>query len=78
MLLGDLAMPEAYPDVEMANISVKYTHEQGKFIVENTAPHVDYGVHPKGIFFIMISKRVQLLLKGQKRLIAINSQKCWR
>ncbi|EHK23393.1 uncharacterized protein TRIVIDRAFT_64161 [Trichoderma virens Gv29-8] len=57
-LLGELAMPVAYPEVEMVNINVNYTHEQGKYIAENTAPHIDYGVHPKGIFFIIILRNV--------------------
>lgn len=56
MLLGDLALPETYPDVEMININARYTHEQGKYIAENVVPHVDYGVHPKGIFFIILGK----------------------
>ncbi|KAM0264119.1 hypothetical protein ACHAQJ_000864 [Trichoderma viride] len=57
-LLGALATPEEHPDIEMANLSVNYSHEQGKYIVENMAPHVDYGVHPKGIFFITILRTV--------------------
>lgn len=56
LLLKELAEPEAYPEYDMANLSVTYTHEQGKYIAETMAPHVDYGVHPKGIFFIMLCK----------------------
>ncbi|KAL7905580.1 hypothetical protein GGI35DRAFT_483308 [Trichoderma velutinum] len=56
MLLGDLAIPEAYPDVEMVNINARYTFEQGKYIAENTVPHIDYGVHPKGLFYILLVK----------------------
>ncbi|KAL7932551.1 hypothetical protein V8C35DRAFT_307400 [Trichoderma chlorosporum] len=59
MLLGDLALPDVYPDTEMININVNYTHEQAKYIVENSEPHVDYGVHPKGIFFILIVRSVE-------------------
>lgn len=54
LLLKELAEPESYPEYDMANLSVTYTHEQGKYIAETMAPHVDYGVHPKGIFFIML------------------------
>ncbi|KAF2103127.1 FAD/NAD(P)-binding domain-containing protein, partial [Rhizodiscina lignyota] len=54
MLLGPRAEPETFPQYEMANLSVRYTHEQGKYIAETMTPHVDYGVHPKGIFFIML------------------------
>lgn len=56
LLLGPRAEPELFPRYEMANLSVTYTHEQGKYIAETMAPHVDYGVHPKGIFFIMLRK----------------------
>ena len=56
LLLKELAEPESYPEYDMANLSVTYTHEQGKYIAETMAPHVDYGVHPKGIFFIMLCK----------------------
>ncbi|RFU73368.1 fad nadp-binding domain-containing [Trichoderma arundinaceum] len=58
MLFGERAEPETFPQYEMANLSVKYTHEQGKYIAETMAPHVDYGVHPKGIFFIMLCQSV--------------------
>ncbi|KIX92470.1 uncharacterized protein Z520_11790 [Fonsecaea multimorphosa CBS 102226] len=54
LLLKELAVPESYPEYDMANLSVTYTHEQGKYIANSMAPHVDYGVHPKGIFFIML------------------------
>jgi 2-polyprenyl-6-methoxyphenol hydroxylase-like FAD-dependent oxidoreductase len=56
LLLKELAEPKSYPEYDMANLSVTYTHEQGKYIAETMAPHVDYGVHPKGIFFIMLCK----------------------
>lgn len=61
LLLGERAEPEVFPQYEMANLSVTYTHEQGKYIAETMAPHVDYGVHPKGIFFIMLCKITQQL-----------------
>lgn len=40
----------------MVNMSVKYTAEQAKFIAQNMAPYVDYGVHPVGIFFMVLRK----------------------
>lgn len=67
LLLKDMAEPESYPEYGMANLSVKYTHEQGKYIAETMAPHVDYGVHPKGIFFIMLCKLKPSAIAARKR-----------
>jgi 2-polyprenyl-6-methoxyphenol hydroxylase-like FAD-dependent oxidoreductase len=66
MLLGALATPEIYPDIEMVNLNVVYSYEQAKFIIDNMAPHVDYGVHPKGIFFITIRKIVSNFNRKRK------------
>ena len=56
LLLGERGEPETFPQYEMVNLSVKYTAEQAKYIEENMAPYVDYGVHPKGIFFMLLCK----------------------
>lgn len=47
-------MPELFPQYQMVNMNVKYTAEQAKYIAETMVPHVDFGVHPKGIFFMVL------------------------
>src|ERR1700709_234241 len=52
LLLGDKAEPTSLP-IMMNNFNCKYTKEQALFIRKNLAPFTDYGVHPKGLFFLM-------------------------
>jgi 2-polyprenyl-6-methoxyphenol hydroxylase-like FAD-dependent oxidoreductase len=55
-LLGGRGEAEAFPQYQMVNMSVKYTAEQAKYIAQKMAPYVDYGVHPMGIFFMVLRK----------------------
>jgi 2-polyprenyl-6-methoxyphenol hydroxylase-like FAD-dependent oxidoreductase len=55
-LLGPRGEAQAFPDYEMVNMAVRYPAEQAKFIAESVAGYVDYGVHPKGVFFMLLCK----------------------
>jgi hypothetical protein len=66
-LLGDRGEAEKFPQYKMVNMSVKYTPEQNKFIAQNMAPYVDYGVHPKGIFFMVLRKSTLLQTPKTRR-----------
>lgn len=52
LLLGEAAEPTILPIV-MNNFNVKYTAEQALFIRANLARFTDYGIHPKGLFYLM-------------------------
>ncbi|CZR62938.1 related to monooxygenase [Phialocephala subalpina] len=57
LLLGDAAEPTALP-MTMNNFNVSYTAEQALFIRKNLDRLTDYGVHPKGFFFLMAIQSV--------------------
>lgn len=52
LLLGDKAEPTPLP-MTMNNFNVQYTAEQALFIRSHLDRFTDYGVHPKGMFFLM-------------------------
>ncbi|KAH8591645.1 hypothetical protein B0O99DRAFT_631924, partial [Bisporella sp. PMI_857] len=52
LLLGDKAEPTPLP-IGMSNFNCQYTKEQALFIRKNLAKHTDYGIHPKGLFYLM-------------------------
>lgn len=52
LLLGNKAEPTLLPYV-MNNFNCQYTEEQALFIRSNLAKFTDYGVDPKGMFFLM-------------------------
>lgn len=57
LLLGDAAEPTVLP-MTMNNFNVQYTAEQALFIRKNLDTLTDYGVHPKGFFFLMAIQSV--------------------
>lgn len=52
LLLGDKAEPTTLPMI-MNNFNAQYTTEQALFIRSHLDRMTDYGVHPKGFFFLM-------------------------
>jgi 2-polyprenyl-6-methoxyphenol hydroxylase-like FAD-dependent oxidoreductase len=57
LILGDKAEPTVLPIV-MNNFNTQYTAEQALSIREGLCPFTDYGVHPKGFFFLMAIQNV--------------------
>lgn len=57
LLLGELAEPTRLP-MTMNNFNVQYCAEQALFIRKNLDRFTDYGVHPKGVFFLMAIQSV--------------------
>jgi 2-polyprenyl-6-methoxyphenol hydroxylase-like FAD-dependent oxidoreductase len=57
LLLGEKAEPTVLPIV-MNNFNVQYTAEQALFIRSGMCPFTDYGIHPKGLFFLMAVQNV--------------------
>ena len=56
-LLADEAEPTSLPIV-MNNFNCSYTAEQALFIRDNLSQFTDYGIHPKGFFFLMSIQNV--------------------
>jgi hypothetical protein len=42
----------------MNNFNQQYTAEQALFIRSKLCPYTDYGIHPKGFFFLMAIQSV--------------------
>ena len=57
LLLADEAEPVPLPIV-MNNFNCSYTSEQALFIRDNLSQFTDYGIHPKGFFFLMSIQNV--------------------
>ncbi|KAK0755976.1 hypothetical protein N5P37_011529 [Trichoderma harzianum] len=53
-LLGPRGEAQSFPDYEMVNMNVRYPLEHAKYIAEHVAGYVDYGVHPKGVFMMLL------------------------